>query len=55
MASKGGRKVSQKEKKKENEILVSVYVETRDQILILIKDSRICLWGWDGIFIDNKC
>lgn len=59
LASNGGSKICQEEKERQNEVMICIYFEIRKQVLILIlipiTKSKMYLWRWDRVFIDNKC
>ena len=54
MALRGDPKVAQREKKRENEVLVCICFETRKLVVMLIMNSGICLWEWVGVSVGNK-
>ena len=53
LVSRGGKIITQEEKKQENKVWY-IY-ETRQLGLLLIMSSEFYLWMWDGLFIANKC
>ena len=55
LALKGGPKVSQEEREREDKMLVYIYFKIKRLVLMLIINARICLWDWVGVFVEDKC